>query len=178
MQASFDAGCLLSLGALMRLAAAALNYEIYCILDGSPSMYRASQNCRTTPGTTELIGFQSVSLLWYSVIYAATSCFHMRRATDHSPPIFKGYWWPAVFWMCYRHWRQVSDTTTFPSSSQAFWCAWHCSELCSCCGQSAHARGPFELRPCSSPYSVWTCWQWLSCTITWRLQGLCLLGLL
>jgi hypothetical protein len=37
MQASFDAGCLLSLGALMRLAAAALNYEIYCILDGSPS---------------------------------------------------------------------------------------------------------------------------------------------
>lgn len=35
LQASFDAGCLLSLGVLLRLAAAALNYEIYCILDGS-----------------------------------------------------------------------------------------------------------------------------------------------
>eukprot|EP00913_Durusdinium_trenchii_P023607 g22179.t1 len=33
MQASFDAGCLLSLGVLLRLAVAAMNYEIYCMLD-------------------------------------------------------------------------------------------------------------------------------------------------
>ncbi|CAK9005296.1 unnamed protein product [Durusdinium trenchii] len=31
--ASFDAGCLLSLGVLLRLAVAAMNYEIYCMLD-------------------------------------------------------------------------------------------------------------------------------------------------
>ncbi|CAE7561716.1 unnamed protein product [Symbiodinium natans] len=37
MQDTFDAGCLLSLGVLIRLAAAAINYEIYCMLDGSAS---------------------------------------------------------------------------------------------------------------------------------------------
>ena len=32
-EASLDAGCFLSLGVLLRFAAAAINYEIFCMLD-------------------------------------------------------------------------------------------------------------------------------------------------
>ena len=83
MQASFDAGCLLSLGALMRLAAAALNYEIYCILDGSPS---------NVPSITELsdrtghYGTYRFSISLASVIFSDLCCYLvLSHATSHGP---------------------------------------------------------------------------------------------
>eukprot|EP00435_Cladocopium_sp_Y103_P062478 s178_g24.t1 len=83
MQASFDAGCLLSLGALMRLAAAALNYEIYCILDGSPS---------SVPSITELsdhtghYGTYRFSISLASVIFSDLCCYLvLSHAMSHGP---------------------------------------------------------------------------------------------
>lgn len=83
MQASFDAGCLLSLGALMRLAAAALNYEIYCILDGSPS---------NVPSITELsdhtghYGTFRFSISLASVIFSDLCCYLvLSHAMSHGP---------------------------------------------------------------------------------------------
>ena len=83
MQASFDAGCLLSLGVLLRLAAAALNYEIYCILDGSPS---------DVPSITELsdhtghYGTYRFSINLASVIFSDLCCYLvLSHSMSHGP---------------------------------------------------------------------------------------------
>mmetsp|Transcript_56557 Transcript_56557/g.106088 ORF Transcript_56557/g.106088 Transcript_56557/m.106088 type:complete len:247 (-) Transcript_56557:62-802(-) len=73
MQDDFDAGCLLSLGVLVRLAVAALNYEIYCMLDGSPS---------DAPSITELSDYATGSwgpwryaLALLSVTFSDACCY-------------------------------------------------------------------------------------------------------
>jgi len=72
MQDTFDAGCLLSLGVLVRLAAAAINYEIYCMLDGSTS---------DAPSITELSDYATgnrgpwrYALSLLSVVFSDACC--------------------------------------------------------------------------------------------------------
>ncbi|CAJ1388580.1 unnamed protein product [Effrenium voratum] len=91
MQEKFDAGCLLSLGVQTRLATAALNYEIYCILDGSPS---------EAPSITELSDFATgqwgalrFGLHLASVGFSDLCCYLVlshATAKESWSPLFRG----------------------------------------------------------------------------------------